>query len=292
MSGHSTPASSKFPLPRRFSQKDEEKRSTSLIPSMYRSDSLPPEMRNAEEVYEHKFHVRFANLAHFPKDLMERLHNPDSGPEEICGDTVIASRQDPAVVGEIQTLERIANASEPSREDRLQYYTALKAVYRMLPRGPQEYVHLPDTLCVGIAREGRILAEAMDWLPAGRALRPDMKRIPYQGGLIVGLSQLPELQPFGRVVIVDGAIASGATSITLIEKLRSYSDTFFIYSVHSPYEGLRAITRYCGAAGVNVAITVGHATAGLNKKYYATDPQAPDKLVVGDLGDTISDLQS
>jgi hypothetical protein len=272
--------------------KHKEKLAMSLIPLLYRSDDLPPEMRDAEEVYEHKFHVRFANLAHFPKTLMEKLHKPDDGTEEVGGDVAIASREDPTVLSELQTLERVANARDPSRDDRLQYFTALKAVYQKLPRGPQEYVHLPDTLCVGIAREGRILAEAMDWLPPDRALRPDMKRIPYQGGLIVGLSELPELQRFGRVIIIDGAIASGATTITLIEKLRTYLDNFYIYSIHSPYEGLRGITRYCRAAGVKVAITVGHATVGLNKKYYATDPQDPDKLVVGDLGDTISDLQT
>jgi uracil phosphoribosyltransferase len=249
-------------------------------------------MRGAEEVYEHKFHVRFASLAHFPKTLMETLHKPDDGAAEVCGDVAIASRQDPTVLQEIETLERVANTRDISHDDRLQYFTALKSVYQKLPRGPQEYVHLQDTLCVGIAREGRILAEAMDWLPDGRALQPDMKRIPYQGGLIVGLSELPELQPFGRVVIIDGAIASGATTITLIEKLRAYSGNFFIYSIHSPYEGLRGIARYCRAVEVNVAITVGHATVGLNKKYYATDPQDPDKLVVGDLGDTISDLQT
>jgi len=292
MSEHLSPEFSKFPLPTGLSRKDKQKLSLSLIPSLYRSDDLPLKMRDAEEVYEHKFHVRFTTLAHFPKTLMEKLHNPDRNPEETCGDVAIASRQDTTVLNEIETLERVANTSNLSQKDRLQYFTALKAIYHKLPRNPQEYVHLPDTLCVGIAREGLILAESMGWLPAGRDLRPDMKRIPYQGGLLVGLGSLPELMSYRRVVIIDGAIASGATNITLIEKLRVYSSNFFIYSVHSPYEGLRAITRYCQEVRVNVAITVGHATMGLSKKYYAIDPQDPNKVLVGDLGDTISDLQN
>lgn len=131
----------------------------------------------------------------------------------------------------------------------------------------------------------------MGWLPIGHSMNPHAKRIPYEGGLIVGLSAFPQFINYDRCMIVDGAIASGATLIAIIEKLRSITSTFYIYSVHSSYEGLRAITRYGLSANVNITITVGHATTGMNAKYYAVYPDNTKRVVVGDLGDTISEIE-
>jgi uracil phosphoribosyltransferase len=120
-------------------------------------------------------------------------------------------------------------------------------------------------------------------------MRPHAKRIPFKGGLIVGLTGFQLPQPNNdRCIIVDGAIASGATLMAIIGNLRSVTSTFYIYSVHSAYEGLRAILRYGQSIGVDIQITVGHATVGINKKFYAIDANNPKRVVVGDLGDTIS----
>jgi hypothetical protein len=42
--------------------------------------------------------------------------------------------------------------------------------------------------------------------------------------------------------------------------------------------------------GLSVKITVGHATLGLNDKFYAVDQVNTKLVVVGDLGDTINEF--
>ena len=73
--------------------------------------------------------------------------------------------------------------------------------------------------------------------------------------------------------------------------LQSDVRSFQIYTVHSTCEGLRAIVRYGELLGLHIGITAGHATSGMNGKFYATVPGDPSKLMVGDLGDTISFLE-
>jgi len=45
--------------------------------------------------------------------------------------------------------------------------------------------------------------------------------------------------------------------------------------------------RFGHQIGVEVSITVGHATVGMNKKFYAVDPSDPKSVILGDVGDTI-----
>jgi hypothetical protein len=73
-----------------------------------------------------------------------------------------------------------------------------------------------------------------------------------------------------------------------MEHLRDHVTSFSIYSAHATLEGLRAIGRYATTEGLGLQIVVGHATSGLNVHFYAVLPGDPSKLMVGDLGDTIS----
>ena len=149
---------------------------------------------------------------------------------------------------------------------------------------------MPDTLCVGIAREGRILAKALDCLPSDRSLTPSGKRIPFNGGLLIGFRNAePPSQEYRQCLIIDGAIASGATLMAMMWLLQHTVKSFTIFSVHGPCEGLRAIVMFAHELGLHVSIAVGHATAGLNNKYYAINP-ADGTLILGDIGDTISDI--
>jgi uracil phosphoribosyltransferase len=86
-------------------------------------------------------------------------------------------------------------------------------------------------------------------------------------------------------MIVDGAIASGSTVMAIIDRLQRIAPEFHIFSVHATYEGVWAISSLAASCGVKVAITVGHATAGLNDHFYAVD--STGRQQVGDLGDTI-----
>lgn len=256
----------------------------------YPRGKAPASMQAAAERFEEQFGTRFSTLHSFPKDLLLELHRSSGDPGPVPGDVVIASRSDPTVLGDIEALGRVANSSSIRQEDRVEYLEALKKIYSKLPRRPDQECRDPGTLCIGVHREGSKLAHAMHWLPEGRSFCPNAKRIPFEGGLIVGLTDFPVFPPYERCVIVDGAIASGATTMSIMEELRGTTSEFHVYSVHGPYEGLRAIMRFGELRDLKVVLTVGHATQGINDHFYAVDPRDPRRVVVGDLGDTISDL--
>ncbi len=258
------------------------------ISKQYLVGESPEEIEKAAIKYEERFKIKFHSLTYFPKALLDKLFLAD---EDIHGfsDVVnVASHNDKTILKDIEILTRIANGSTISLDDREEYFSTLKSVYEKLPIQPGNKCHDEGTLFVAPEREGRILAEAMGWLPYGHSLHPNAKRIPYNDGLIVGLDQF-DIQPlYKNCVVVDGAIASGVTIMAIMDKLSTVTKSFHIYSVHSTFEGLRAVTRYGGSLGVNVDITLGHATSGMNEKFYAVLPSNPSKLIVGDLGDTIS----
>ena len=97
-------------------------------------------------------------------------------------------------------------------------------------------------------------------------------------------------QKYKRCLIIDGAIASGATVISIIQQLKDKVNNFQIYSVHAPREGVSALLKYGADAGIEIRIILGHITTGLNQKYYAVYPGDENRQVVGDLGDTISEI--
>jgi hypothetical protein len=259
-----------------------------LSPVCYLRAEAPREMLFAAEAYERKYQIRFETLTYFSTTLMNELHRAEGDPTWAPKNVTVASRSDETILRDVDVLSDVVNSDHVALGDRERYYNALKSIYRKLPS--YKTSGLGQTLRVGIEREGGILAEAMGWLAPGHGIRPDAKRVPYKSGLLVGLSELPPLQSYASCLIVDGAIASGATLITLIEKLRAVTRSFHINSVHSSYEGIRAVTRFCRSKRVDLTITVGHATAGLNSKYYAVDSADTKRIVVGDVGDMISEF--
>lgn len=256
----------------------------------YLKDGAPKEMANAAQTYERKFGIKFYSLTYFSKELLDELHSTSDGISKLPQNLTIASEGDESILKDIEVLSEIANACNFTITARCRYYESLLSIYGKLPNGLQDKVNQPDSLCIGPEREGRILAGALECLPVGRSLCPQAKRIPYRGGLLIGLDEINEQRQFNKAVIIDGAIASGATIMAIIEKLRRAIRSFHIYSVHGTYEGLRALNRYCQHHDLNIRITVGHATDGLNAKFYATTPESDKRLVVGDLGDTISEM--
>jgi uracil phosphoribosyltransferase len=257
---------------------------------MYARAEAPNPMQAAAEKYENRFEIRFDSLTYFSRDLLSNLHRPGTDITVVPDNVTIASRSDKRILHEVAVLSEVANSLSPTNDDRAAYFAALKNIYINLPTRPDEATQDEHTLFVGIEREGRILAESLEWLPSSHNLHPHAKRVPFESGLLVGLSKFPSLRPYARCFIIDGAIASGSTLITVIEKLRPVTSTFDIFSVHSPYEGLQALARYGNSQNLKLKITVGHATAGMNAKFYAVDSADPAKLIVGDIGDTISEL--
>ena len=92
-------------------------------------------------------------------------------------------------------------------------------------------------------------------------------------------------------VLIDGAIASGITVIALMAKLSKTISHFEILSVHGTIEGIRAILRCADQLNVNISVKVGHLSGVLNSEYYAVSADGQSTLQVGDLGDTIANLQ-
>ena len=261
------------------------------MPEVIARDHAPLRMLEAAAPYEKKFGDHFDFLVRFSKQTFDELHRFDHDKRELPLSVTIASSGDSSILADIDALKKVANSKKVSTAQRTNYYETLKSIYHKLPRRPEHIAELPDTFCVGIEREGRILAEALRCLPGGRSLAPHAKRIPYEGGLVVGLmNALPPTQRYTRCLIVDGAIASGATIMAIISQLRQTAPLFEIFSVHAPYEGLRGIVRFGEMLGVQVAITVGHATVGMNKKFYAVDSDGTS-VIIGDIGDTISPLE-
>jgi hypothetical protein len=270
------------------SLEEAKERVVKLTPVRYMRFEAPQEMQLAAEQYEKKFGVKFDSLTFLSESLLRELHRVESK-SELPGNIEIASESDSTILADIEELSSVANSASTDASQRGHYFATLKAIYKKLKSNPEPSIQDEDILFVGIEREGRILAKSLGWLPS-KGLHPHAKRIPFEGGLLVGLSEIPDLEAYFKAIIIDGAIASGATIISIIDKLRPLISSFSVYSVHATYEGLNAINRYCEKTGLNISITVGHATHGLNKKFYAVDSINTKMMVVGDLGDTISEF--
>ena len=259
--------------------------------AQYQRLEASPEMRAAAEIFEKRFSVEFGTLTHMPAAALANLHSPPEDGPDLPESVSVASAHDPCVLADVSVLTAVANSSKVSVADRHRYFDALTSIYAKLPRKPIQAREDPNTLFVGIEREGRILAESLNCLPDGHSIRPHAKRIWFDDGLLVGFTGIPPLPTFGRCTVIDGAIASGSTLIALLEHLQAVVRSFHIYSAHAAWEGLRAITRYANATGLEVQVTVGHVTRGINDHYYAILPEDHGQVVVGDLGDTISELE-
>lgn len=261
-----------------------------LRPVTYVRSEAPREMQEAAAKFERTFDIKFETLHFFSEPLLSKLHNLGGDVAGLPPEVEVTSEKDPTIIRDIQVLSDIVNKTPLEPAQRMHYFETLKAVYRKLHSTPDEFKQDRGMLFIGIEREGRILARDLEWLPEGHHTHPHAKRIPYEGGLLVGVTEIEDLEAYFRCLIIDGAIASGATIISVIEKVRPLISFYRVYSVHSTYEGLHAITRYCASTGLDVKVTVGHATQGLNEKFYATDGPDTKMLVVGDLGDTIAPL--
>lgn len=260
-----------------------------FTPDSYTRFGAPAGMQEVAALFESKYEIKFETLHFFSDSLLRELHRLDNHPE-LPPETEITSDKDASIIEDINVLSDIANNTPDDPARRAVYFETLKTVYGKLASTPADATHDPDMLFLGIEREGRALAEAMGWLPSGHNCHPHAKRIPYQGGLLVGVTEIEDLDAYFKCVIIDGAIASGATVISVIQKVRPFISSYKVYSVHSSLEGLHAVNRYCASTGLDLRLTVGHATRGLNKKFYAVAQPNTKMLVVGDLGDTISGL--
>jgi uracil phosphoribosyltransferase len=185
-------------------------------------------------------------------------------------------------------LTEIANF-EPSKlgtDDRQAYLEALLTIYRNLTQPPISELHDEHILFVGIEREGRMLAEALSWMPASHSVRVNAKRMKAGDHLFVGIHGPQFGQTFTEAVIVDGAIASGATLMAVMSTLGFKKVR--IFSAHATAEGLSNISAFALEKDIDLTISVGIVSGRLSKEFYATEDGG--RVVVGDLGDMIAPI--
>lgn len=254
-------------------------------PNVYGLKNVPYDIHEVAKVYEIRFGVKFSTFHVFSKELFREFTTNMILPYE-NEKLIVSSDKNESIREFFPILYKVANSSQLTPELRKQYFECLISIYSQLSRKP---IGGPTVLTVAPEREGRILAQRMGWF-TGSAIGPNLKRIPYQSGLIVGSSELNVNASYNECNIIDGAIASGATLITMICLLKNYVRRFHIYSIHASFQGICALFRIADSIDIDLSITVGHATDGLNDKYYATTKDQPRFLQVGDLGDMIASL--
>ncbi|MFE9635317.1 hypothetical protein [Streptomyces sp. NPDC006463] len=247
-----------------------------------RAELLPDAVRTVER-YEEQYGSRFHQLVHFDRQVLKDLHAPGALPDTVR----IASDTRLDVVERMATVTSVANLPEQRHADRDRYLRALLDIYAMLPVQAADAASVPGATVLAPEREGRILAELLGVMPDGRCWAPQAKRMPVDGGLLVGVDeQLPAAAD--RLVIVDGVVASGVTLMAMMRLAAVPGAVVDVFTCHATEEGALALARCAQALGLSLTLHVGHVSGMLNDKYYSVDPGAPATLLLGDIGDTIS----
>ena len=275
---HALPSWVPFPNetpPRRFSREQNQ----ALLSHLDRN-AAQKDMSKATEVYEARFDTCFETLTVLTgKNLTERADSRlfagvvSELPRTEWSDSVFSE------------LRRIANLNSSTVEGE-RFNQFLVDVYGRLDN--TDVVSDDATLMVAPRREGAALAQALGWLTTNKSATPEAKRIPFDGGLLVGLAGLPQnLSEFSRVVIVDGAVASGATVMAIIDQLGAAGiRDFRLLSVHGTEAGISNIIRLVRNWHAMIRISIGRISGVLNNYFYAIDPTSGAQLV-GDLGERI-----
>ncbi|WP_412075953.1 hypothetical protein ACLF6K_09060 [Streptomyces xanthophaeus] len=248
---------------------------------------LLPETRRTVEDFEKEHDTYFSHLVHFDPRALESLHAPGPLPPNIR----VASDTLPAVIERMATVTEVANLPAQSDADRGRYLRALLDIYGMLPVQAGDSATVPGTTVIAPEREGRILAERLGVLPEGGNWTPHAKRIPLDGGLLVGVDEWVPARA-DRLVIVDGVVASGVTLMAMMRLTVLPGAAVEIFTCHSTRQGALALARYAEQLGVSLTLHVGHVSGELNGKFYAVAPDAPGQLLLGDVGDTISPVSA
>jgi len=248
--------------------------------------------------YQKQFHIEFNRFAVFSKTRFESLHSFQGEARNYSQTILTETDKEPEVMNHFRVLTEVANLDRPvTNVERRRYLDSLLAIYSLAASSgedPRPLIEDEQTLVVAPQREGAILSHKMGWTADGRTSTPDAKRIPDGDGLLVGLNDLDVDRKYQRAVLVDGAIASGATLIAIMKSLLPVMREFHIYCIHTTREALNAIKAYSARHDLTIHLVAGNATQGMSSKYYALQYDRAAKrnrYVVGDLGDTIADLE-
>ncbi|MEP3890932.1 MAG: hypothetical protein ABJN69_10725 [Hellea sp.] len=249
----------------------------------YISKPFPNEVATVLAVFEKQYGLNFDGAMELNKEALESLHKPtvhSQTPNAIIGNQEL-------IQPHAKVLKKIANLPQDLIEDkqREEFLNSLIAIYSILLRNGSNYTFDDDVHFIGIEREGAILAELLDMLPPSRSSRPHAKRATHNGGIIVGVSKLPTTRVVSRLVITDGAIASGSTLIAVLSQFDF--ERAIVYSAHATEQGVRAVNAFAKLIGKPIILNIGYMSGILNEKFYAKNNKLYE---VGDLGDMIAPL--
>jgi hypothetical protein len=211
------------------------------------------------------------------------LHNVQAPLE---GDNVqIGSQQNTGIIKDITTLSDIANQRNGTEGRHQEYLGALLDIYRRLPATSTALTTPSQSVWIAPRREGNLIATCLRDETHGLTLAPHAKRMMVQGGMLVGLTDFHVPETVTEIVIIDGAIASGATIMAILHNLPIRVKTVRVISAHATRTSALCLLKYASGLGITLMLTIGHISGILNSTYYAVDPEDVSKVIVGDLGD-------
>ena len=171
--------------------------------------------------FEERFAITFEAFAVFSSAWLEELYSHAS-------ERAAAPAEEKQLVVQpgnhmLSEISALANKQSPTMQDRKRYLDTFLDIYRGM--------QLADFGCGSITaapkREGLLLARELSKLPSD-VFAPHLKRIPWESGLAIGIEYLPILRAKRSCQIIDGAVASGATVLALMEMLTPLVDEFKI----------------------------------------------------------------
>jgi hypothetical protein len=251
---------------------------------VYDYHCIPERLRASVEACAERFNTEFTTVYEFSRIVLEEA---TSRARQSFDNVHLPSKPWSTIDLNIATISRLANSSTGlSLEDRNAYLAAILQIYSFLD---VKTAASNAALIIAPKREGTIIAQRLGLMngPA-QLLTPEAKRIHCHDGLLVGL-QCPAIVRHGNCVVVDGAIASGATISALMHHLHSQVDAFFVYCAHATAQGLALLVQAGEKLGKPIEIHAGMVSGTLDEHFYARNDNSQNSpLVLGDIGDTIA----
>jgi hypothetical protein len=247
--------------------------------------SVPAQVLQSAIEIERRFGVSFQIFANFDHRWLKQIYSSDSENRihDAVSQGVLHLKGD---ASQLNKLETIANRTSLTQRERQEYLATFLSLLSDMPFEASS----ANLLAVAPAREGMLLAQNLGW-SAGNLFSPHIKRITRYPDLAIGVEHLPRaLSSAQRCRIIDGAIASGATVLTIMEIYSNVVEAFDIFTVHCTPDAMSALLNYARLLRKNITIYAAFVSGRLNDHFYAVSDNNPYSLLVGDVGDIISPL--
>lgn len=254
-----------------------------LAVTTYMAGNVPVSWQGIVANYELKYGIEFSVVTFLPNKFLESLAAEEGCQEQ--GTIYVASERDAELIGYIDLLGTIANQEDKAADRRQEYMKTLVDIYRRLPATSEARSLQSQSIWIAPRREGHLIATCLRDEAVGLTLAPHAKRILIREGMLVGLTELHIPEAVEEIVLIDGAIASGATIMTILHSLPVSVRTVHVIAAHGTQVSVARLLRFASGMKIALHLNIGHVSGILNSKLYAVRPDESSKVVVGDLGD-------